>query len=292
MAFFYPKFFEMIDWSKGYEMLDKELQAITTVAMIGKRVVDKLARVYLRQGGEQLLLIHIEVQGEKESEFPERLFIYYYRFFDRYKKPIITLAVLTDDQLSWRPNTYQAHVGDMEIITFRFFTTKLIDYREQRDLLEQTNNPFGVIVLAHLAALETRKNLEERFNYKFSLTKRLYERGLGRDTILTLYRFIDWVITLPEDLGIRYNESIHELEEARAVRYITTAERIGMEKGKREGRQEGIYLLLLDQLEYKFGILSDAYRQRLAQANPDVLFTVSKRLLEAKHLEDVFDTKA
>ncbi|MGB6976812.1 MAG: hypothetical protein WBE18_05090, partial [Gammaproteobacteria bacterium] len=167
IAFFYPKLFEAIDWSKGYENLDKELQAITTQAMIGKRFVDKLMRVYLRQGGEQWLLIHIEIQAEREAAFPERLFIYYYRLFDRYKKPIITLAVLADDQPSWRPQSYQTYVNNTEILTFRFFTTKLLDYRHQQQLLEETQNPFGIIVQAHLAALDTRKNLQDRFNYKF-----------------------------------------------------------------------------------------------------------------------------
>ncbi|RDH39805.1 MAG: hypothetical protein CFE62_007115, partial [Candidatus Aquirickettsiella gammari] len=42
MEFFYPDIAKKIDWLADYETLDKELQAITTEAIIGKRFVDKL----------------------------------------------------------------------------------------------------------------------------------------------------------------------------------------------------------------------------------------------------------
>ena len=35
MVFFYPELAAKIDWSAGYESLDKELQTITTQAMLG-----------------------------------------------------------------------------------------------------------------------------------------------------------------------------------------------------------------------------------------------------------------
>ena len=91
------------------------------------------------------------------------------------------------------------------------------------------------------------------------MTRCLYDRGLKREAILNLYKFIDWVLTLPEDLEIRYNNCIHQLEEERSVSYITTAERIGIKKGYEQGMQQGIeqgmqrgeYSLLLRLLEHK-----------------------------------------
>lgn len=66
MAFFYPELYAQIDWSAGYETLDKELQAITTQSMLGKRFVDKLIKVKSLKGTELWVLLHIEVQGEKK----------------------------------------------------------------------------------------------------------------------------------------------------------------------------------------------------------------------------------
>ena len=45
MEFCLPHIAEQIDWSKGYESLDKELNAITRDAKISKRIADKLIKV-------------------------------------------------------------------------------------------------------------------------------------------------------------------------------------------------------------------------------------------------------
>lgn len=54
-----------------------------------------------------------------------------------------------------------------------------------------------------------------------------------------LYRFIDWLMRLPEDLEQRCFQELLEFEEAQRMPYITTAERIGIEKGLQQGREEG-----------------------------------------------------
>ena len=57
----YPIAADAIDWSKGYEALDKELNSITKESEIGKRIVDKLMKVWKKDGEETWVLMHIEV---------------------------------------------------------------------------------------------------------------------------------------------------------------------------------------------------------------------------------------
>ena len=76
MAFFFPTAHVQIDWRAGYEFLDKELQKITLDAALGRRMVDKLVRVQLKNGREQWVLVHVEVQTQPASGFPERMFVY------------------------------------------------------------------------------------------------------------------------------------------------------------------------------------------------------------------------
>jgi hypothetical protein len=45
MAFFFPEAYEDIDWARGYESLDKELQQIVRDAALGTRLADKLMKV-------------------------------------------------------------------------------------------------------------------------------------------------------------------------------------------------------------------------------------------------------
>ena len=84
LALLYPKIHAEIDWTRGPEFLDKELQQVVRDAELGRRYADKLAKVYTRDGAETWVLIHVEVQGEPEARFAERMYTYHYRLFDRY----------------------------------------------------------------------------------------------------------------------------------------------------------------------------------------------------------------
>ena len=98
MAFFFPDAHSDIDWSRGYESLDKELQKIVHEGELGRRHVDKLVKVWLKDGREQWVLIHIEVQADEDAAFGERMFVYSYRLFDRYnRREVVSIAVLADD---------------------------------------------------------------------------------------------------------------------------------------------------------------------------------------------------
>src|SRR5262249_11516950 len=106
LAFFFPQAHAEIDWARGYEMKDKELQQIEPDAEHGRRVVDKLVKVWLKSGEEGWLLIHIEVQTGREGEFARRMYVYNYRIFDRHDREVISLAILADEDASWRPDHF------------------------------------------------------------------------------------------------------------------------------------------------------------------------------------------
>ena len=80
----FPAVHREIDWSQGYESLDKELQKISPQGKMGLRVVDKLVRVWRTTGQEEWILVHVEVQSQPEAGFAERMFVYHYRLRDRY----------------------------------------------------------------------------------------------------------------------------------------------------------------------------------------------------------------
>ena len=50
VAFYFPTVHKRIDWSQPVEFLDKELQRVVRDARQQRRIVDKLARVHLRDG--------------------------------------------------------------------------------------------------------------------------------------------------------------------------------------------------------------------------------------------------
>ncbi|MEK7831615.1 MAG: hypothetical protein AAB401_11050, partial [Acidobacteriota bacterium] len=188
MQFFFPQVHDAIDWARGYEFLDKEMQRLSAKAAVGRRTVDKLARVWLKNGNELRVLIHIEVQGQREAEFPQRMFVYNYRLFDRHKSPVASFAVFTDEDQNWRPDEYRTEIFGTEL-SLKFTAVKLTDYRAHLAELEQSDNPFAVVVLSQLAASETHGDAEGRFWRKLEIAKRLYARGYERGRVIALFEF-------------------------------------------------------------------------------------------------------
>ena len=103
---FFPQAHAEIDWVRGFESLDKELQQVVRDAELGRRFVDKLVKVWLKSGQEQWVLIHVEVQTTEEAEFARRMYVYNYRLFDRYNREVVSLAVLGDENPLWRPDNF------------------------------------------------------------------------------------------------------------------------------------------------------------------------------------------
>ena len=188
---------------------------------------------------EAWVLIHIEVQSQEESDFAQRMFVYHYRIYDRYKRTVVSLAVLGDERKNWKPNQFGYQLWGCEL-AFKFPVVKLVDYSEQWSELETSRNPFATVVMAHLLAIETRDARSERKKSKLTLITRLYDQGYSRADIINLFWFIDWVMSLPEELENEFWQELQQLEESRRMRYITSVERIGIEKGRQQGREQGI----------------------------------------------------
>ena len=248
MLFFFPQVHLQIDWSRGFEFLDQELQQVVRDAELGKRLVDKLVKIYRIGGEESWLLIHLEVQAQEKDNFPERMFVYNYRIFDRYKRPVASLALLADSSSTWRPHQFGYELFGCKV-DFKFPVVKLLDYQQHFEELEESRNPFATVVLAHLTALQTSSNRVERKAQKLALVRRLYEKELTREQVLNLLAFLDWMLTLPFELEQEFRQDLKQLEEEQGMKYVTSFERSGIEKGKQEALLKGIEI----SLEVKFG---------------------------------------
>ena len=248
LEFFFHDAYVEIDWERPYEFLDKELQQLEPDAEIGKRLVDKVAKVWLFNGEEAWVLIHVEVQGQYDSEFPLRMYIYNYRLFDRHKKRVISLAVLADNNINWKPSSYGYQLGGCQV-SLEFPTVKLLDYESQWESLEETENPFGLDVMAHLKTKATSQNPESRLQWKLRLVRSLFAKGYSREKIIGLFRFIDWIMYLPEELADNFKVELRNDEEANRMRYVTSIERMAKEEGVIQTHRENVLETLTTRFE-------------------------------------------
>ncbi|MEI6234339.1 MAG: hypothetical protein WCT04_14905 [Planctomycetota bacterium] len=188
MHFFFPVAAAEINWKRKPEFLDKEFRAVTKHARTGKRNADALIKVFLKNGSERWVLIHIEVQAQPDPNFAERMYIYNYRIFDLYKKRVASFAILADEDEDWRPTSFEYELWGTRA-GLHFATAKLTDFRNDVDALLKHENPFALVVLAHLKTQDTRNNEGERFRWKKTLFRNLLRFGMAkveiREVLLT-----------------------------------------------------------------------------------------------------------
>ena len=222
MGLFFPEAHAGIDWTRGYEFLDKELQQVVRDAESGRRHVDKLAKVWRNDGEEAWVLAHVEVQSSPERGFPKRMYQYNYRLFDRYDRPVASFAVLADDRVGWRPARYGYELWGCKA-GLEFPAVKLLDYESRWTELEQRANPFAVLVRGPLKARATRRDPGERLKWKWTLVRELYKRGDAKEDLLNLFRFLDWLLALPDELERTFDELLTEYEEEKKMPYVIPA---------------------------------------------------------------------
>jgi hypothetical protein len=291
MAFYFPDAHAEIDWSRPHRFLDQELAQVVRDAELGKRNVDRLVEVATRTSGTRWVYVHIEVQGQHDAGFAERLFVYNYRLFDRYRRPVATLAVLADERPHWKPQRYGFELfGCRHYLEFP--AVKLMDYEDQLEYLLADPNPFALVTAAHLLTRQTRHDPQIRYAAKWRLARLLYQRDWDRQRIIDLFAVVDWLLRLPQELEERLWGAVMELEQEKNMPYVTSVERIGLrrglDQGRKEGRQEGEATVLLRQIELKFGPPDAASRNRVESADAETLLRWSERILTAGSLEELF----
>jgi hypothetical protein len=237
--FYFPNINRQIDWAYGYTFLDKELQKIARDGELGRRYVDKLVRVTTLAGEEDWLCVHIEVQGEVDPGFERRMFVYNYRIFDTYDRPVASLAVLADDDPTWRPDRFEyERLGCRH--SLHFPVAKLVDYIADEESLLANPSPFALITAAHLYTRRTRKSPARRFDAKRRLVRLLYQRNWSRQRIIDLFRVLDWMLKLPDSLERQLWQDIENIEGERNVTYVSSIERFAIERGMKKGMQQGM----------------------------------------------------
>ena len=182
LRFVFPEADKEFDMQQGFTYLDKELAELypEPEREIDIRRVDKLVKAFRKDGREEWILIHIEVQGETKSKdraiFPERMFRYFYRCFDRYKKPVAAIAIFTGPDARRMPDRYE-YIFMNTRLEYHYNTLCILDYSEKE--LAESDNPFAWVILTAKKALKKGKDLDNKLLAgKLFIFRKLYENGV------------------------------------------------------------------------------------------------------------------
>jgi predicted transposase/invertase (TIGR01784 family) len=260
LLYFYPDWTKNeVDFSRKFEFLDKELDEIYPYSKSEKRYADKLVKVPTKNGQDQWVLVHIEVQGYADSDFPVRMFTYFYRIRDRWQKEVMALAILTDDKPDFQPKFYQYSFQNTQL-KYEFDTFKLLGKTEAE--LDKAQNPFSVVMLTASKALQKQNLKDDKIlEWKISLVRKLQAEGYGSNKIRKILNFIRYYVRFKEESNklefeqnvelITKNRKNMGIEEAIIQEVTENAEKLGIEKGEKKIQIIAIQEMLKDNFSFE-----------------------------------------
>ena len=227
MQIFFPAAAQAIDL-KQIKFLQQEI--FTDVTAGEKHEVDILVETQLKDE-PGLILIHVEPQAYAQKDFNERMFIYFSRLYEKYRRKILPVAIFSYDQERDEPDTFQIGFSFLEVLRFQFYKLELkkLNWRHYID----SNNPAAAALLSKMGFKPG-----ERVRVKLEFMRMLAR--LKQDPARTelLGGFFETYLKLNRE---EEEQLYHELgkidkKEADTIMQITTS---WHEKGRMEGRVEG-----------------------------------------------------
>lgn len=190
LRFFFKDADKIFDLRRKIVFLNKELNELFPERQKsgGSRFVDMLAKIFLKNGQEEWILIHIEIQGGSTKYFPERMFKYWYRIYDRYSVSVTALAIFTGNKNQKKPSLFHKEYLGTELL-YKYNTYHILDHTAEE--LLAMDNPFALIMLAAQQALLQNKIPEEELaKSRFAVARELIlSKKLSRAKIERLLSF-------------------------------------------------------------------------------------------------------
>jgi hypothetical protein len=236
LRFFYPEAESLFDLNKGFQYLDKELDQLfpAEAGNHSPRYVDKLVKVFKKSGGEEWVLIHIEVQSYTDQDFAQRMFQYYYRILDLYNQPITAFAIFADTNKNFHPKQYEREFLGTKVL-YSYNTFKIID--QEDSVLQESENPFAMAVLSAKLAL-SRSSLQDQqlFDRATDIARRLLGKQMPKDKIRKVMNFLKYYLSFENpDMFAKFEKEIAILTERSDTMGL---EELLLAEAKKEGKHE------------------------------------------------------
>lgn len=293
LQLFLPHVHEDIDWTHTPEFLESQLRSLHRGVRGRRQHADLVVRVHLRAGGPALVVLHFEVQSQRDDDMPVRVRLYNGRLFDRHRCPVYSLLILGDSSPGWRPSRYQSRIWDC-CLTLDFPVLKVLDWKPRRAELEASGNPFALVVATHLAAMETRPDQDARVHKALHLCRLMATHGFTGEQVYGLFKVLEAMMAMTDELYQDFVAGVALLEEELDVTLITRSERNGIKKGReqgrQEGREEGRRRSIMDVAEARFGAPSlelEAALERVSSS--DALKRLTRLAATAASLEELLE---
>ena len=243
-----------------------------------------VAKLCSKKGPPEILLIHIEVQGQwTRRRVPARMYQYYSLLSSRYRLPIFPIAVyLRGGKEGLAVEEQRVQLYGREVLRFRYESVRLarLDVEEYRE----KGGPAG----AALGALMDRTSSREPERLRASLLRRIAKSRIEEARQFLLVDLVETYFQLSAKQKVRYRRLVSR-KEYRKVQdmELTWADEIRLE-GVKEGLLRGKRETLKRLLASRFGPLSVRVEGRIdALASVEELDSCFDRGLTAGSLAEL-----
>ena len=278
---FIPDLYEAADIERGAEFLDKEMHEISQEAdgeseAVSKWYVDNLLKIYLKDGREEWVLLHIEVQGKGGEIISLRMFRYSCMIFLKYGKHPAAMAILTAKRPKKEgdPSIYRADVFGTKT-EYSYHTVKAYEYDD--DELLASDSPVKLFIYAVKVAAKYRRSDRKKLEYMLKVMRVLKSKDWSDRDCRMFMRFLEFLMmNSRKEYRMQFIENEIEFLEGKKVRLMTFEEQIteratakGLADGIAKGRAEANaatarYLMGL-------GIMTDEQIAQAVQQTPEYI---------------------
>lgn len=259
------------------------------------RRVDIVARTWLKnepKDEEHFIVVHVEPQSYVQTNFGERMFIYFARLYEKYHKRVLPVAVFTYDQKREEPDTFEVTFPflDAHALEFRFCTLVLKNKHWQD--YRNTDNPAVAALMSKMHFSEAEK---VQLKLEFTRTLGRLQPKLDPARLEFLTAFFDTYVKLTPEQEDQFEAELKKLgtKEVKALMEITTSwHEKGRAQGRMEGRVEGevkgLQTAIQKFLTNRFGEVSGDVRQKLQRVKSvELLGKIIDKLYQGAGIEEV-----
>ncbi|MFD1361212.1 Rpn family recombination-promoting nuclease/putative transposase [Lentibacillus salinarum] len=181
------------------------------------------------KGEGSVIIVHVEPQSYGQPDFHERMFHYYSLLYNKYRKPIVPIAVFSYDEKRYEQDAFTIEFPFFHVLTFNFLTLELRK-KNWRDYIE-SDNPAAAALLSKMGYTN-----QERIEVKKEFLRMLVRMPLNPAKENMIYGFFESYLKLNEKEEAKLHEELGKMEDGEKVMELTISYE---EKGKKEGRKEG-----------------------------------------------------
>jgi len=188
---------------------------------------------------DTIIIIHVEPQSYGQQNFHERMYLYYSLLYNKYRKPILPIAIFSYDEIRTEKNEFKIQFPFFHVLTFNFLMLELKKTNWRNYI--QTNNPVAAALLSKMGYTQ-----DERIRVKKEFLRMIAKMELDPAKMRYIIGFFERYLSLNKYEEEVLMKEIKQYNESREIPYLPIS---WEEKGREEGISQGKREVALEMLK-------------------------------------------